>query len=69
MKCKCKAKPRPIITWYRGTTVVKESSKIKMTTVDLGEDTYEIIMEIQVRIRLVPPYELILLLPDQLVVS
>ncbi|KAK6619856.1 hypothetical protein RUM44_006255 [Polyplax serrata] len=47
MKCKCKAKPRPIITWYRGTTVVKESSKIKMTTVDLGEDTYEIIMEIQ----------------------
>lgn len=49
MKCKCKAKPTPTITWYRGTTVVKESTKIKMKTIELGEDVYEIILEIQVR--------------------
>lgn len=48
MKCKCKAKPKPTITWYRGTTLVKESSKIKMKIIELGEDVYEIVLEIQV---------------------
>lgn len=49
MKCKCKAKPAPVVTWYRETAVVKESSKIKMKTIELGEDVYELILEIQVK--------------------
>ena len=52
MRCKCKAKPIPAVTWYRGTTIVKESSKIKMRIVDKEEDTYELILEIKVRFRL-----------------
>lgn len=48
MKCKCKAKPKPSVTWYRGTNVVKETSKITIKAVDNGDDTYDLIMEIQV---------------------
>ncbi|XP_047102337.1 muscle M-line assembly protein unc-89-like isoform X2 [Schistocerca piceifrons] len=47
MRCKCKAKPKPQVTWYRGTTVIKESSKIKIRTVDKEEDTYELTLEIK----------------------
>lgn len=49
MKCKCKAKPKPDVTWFRGTTVVKESSKITIKIVEAGEDTYELSLEIKVR--------------------
>lgn len=49
MKCKCRAKPKPEVTWYRGTTVVKESSKIKIKSKDAEEDVYELILEIKVR--------------------
>jgi len=52
MRCKCKAKPKPAVTWYRGTTIVKESSKITMRTVDKEEDTYELLLEIKVSYRL-----------------
>lgn len=48
MKCKCKANPKPEVTWYRGTNVVKESSKISITTKTVEEDIYELIMEIKV---------------------
>lgn len=48
MKCKCRAKPKPEVTWYRGTTVVKESSKIKIKSKDAEEDVYELILEIKV---------------------
>lgn len=48
MKCKCKAKPKPDVTWFRGTTVVKESSKIKIKVVDVEEDIYELSLEIKV---------------------
>lgn len=48
MKCKCKANPKPVVTWYRGTTVVKESSKIKMIVVNKEEDIYEMSLEIKV---------------------
>jgi len=50
MKCKCKAKPKPNVTWYRGTTAVKENSKISMKTIDNGDDTYDLILEIQVSV-------------------
>jgi hypothetical protein len=48
MRCKCKAKPKPVVTWYRGTTLVKETTKIKITTIDKEEDTYELLLEIKV---------------------
>jgi Immunoglobulin I-set domain len=47
MKCKCKAKPEPVVTWYRGTKVVKESSKITIRTTNLEEDIFELTMEIK----------------------
>lgn len=47
MKCKCKAKPKPEVVWYRGTTVVKESSKIKIRTVDIEEEVFELTLEIK----------------------
>lgn len=49
MKCKCKAKPKPDVTWYRGTTVVKGSSKISMAVVNKEEDVYELSLEIKVK--------------------
>lgn len=49
MKCVCKAKPKPEVTWYRGTTLVKESSKIKIKITEKGDNIYELIMEIQVK--------------------
>lgn len=47
MKCKCSAKPKPEVTWYKADKVVKESNKIKIIVNEL-EDTYEIICEITV---------------------
>lgn len=47
MKCKCSAKPKPEVTWYKADKVVKESNKIKII-VNEQEDTYEIICEITV---------------------
>lgn len=51
MKCKCKSNPKPVVTWYRGTNVVKESAKIKMTVISKEEDIYEMSLEIKVRTR------------------
>ena len=48
MKCKCKANPKPEVTWFRGTNVVKESSKISIKTTTVEEDVYELVMEIKV---------------------
>lgn len=48
MKCKCKANPKPVVTWYRGTNIVKESAKIKMIVVDKETDIYEMSLEIKV---------------------
>lgn len=50
MKCKCKANPKPVVTWYRGTNIVKESAKIKMTVINKEEDIYEMSLEIKVYI-------------------
>lgn len=47
MKCKCSAKPKPEVTWYKADKVVKESNKIKII-VNEQEDAYEIICEITV---------------------
>lgn len=50
MKCKCKANPKPEVTWFRGSNVVKESSKISIKTKNIEEDVYELIMEIKVSV-------------------
>lgn len=48
MKCRCKAKPAPVVTWYRGTTVVTESEKIAIKSSSTEEDIYELVLEIKV---------------------
>lgn len=49
MKCRCKAKPEPIVTWYRGQNVVKETTgKITIkSSAEKEEDIYELILEIK----------------------
>lgn len=44
MRCVCKAKPAAEVTWYRGTTAIKASSKIAIKTSKLEEDIYELIL-------------------------
>lgn len=48
MKCKCRAKPKPEVNWYRGNTLVKETSKISIKMIDVEEDIFELTMEIKV---------------------
>lgn len=50
MKCKCKAKPGPTVTWYRGQEIVTESSKISIKSTSIEENIYELILEIKVKI-------------------
>lgn len=47
MKCRCKSKPAPVVTWYRGTEVVQESAKIAIKSSSTEEDIYELILEIK----------------------
>lgn len=44
MRCVCKAKPAADVVWYRGTNVVKESSKIQIKSKVLEEDLYELML-------------------------
>merc|ERR1712071_186579 len=47
MKCKCQAKPAPVVTWFKDTTQVNESSKIKMKCIALDNDFYELVLEVK----------------------
>ncbi|XP_073811656.1 projectin protein bent isoform X33 [Musca autumnalis] len=47
MKCRCKAKPEPTVTWYRGKDVVQKSKKIGIKISPIGEDAYELTLEIK----------------------
>ncbi|VVC89475.1 unnamed protein product [Leptidea sinapis] len=44
MRCVCKAKPAAVVTWYRGTTVIKASSKIQVKSTIISEDVYELVL-------------------------
>lgn len=44
MRCVCKAKPAAEVTWYRGTTVIKASSKIEIKSKLMEEDVYELVL-------------------------
>merc|ERR1712071_688717 len=47
MKCKCQAKPAPVVTWFKDQTQVKESSRIKMKCTPLDNDFYELVLELK----------------------
>lgn len=49
MKCRCKSKPAPVVTWYREKDVVQETSKIKIKSSSTEEDIYELVLEIKVK--------------------
>lgn len=48
MKCRCKANPGPVVTWYRGQDVVKESGKISIKSSSTEENIYDLVLEIKV---------------------
>lgn len=47
MKCVCKAKPEPEVTWYRGQNKVAETAKIAIKSKKIDEDIYELTLEIK----------------------
>jgi len=47
LRCNCTANPKPEVTWYKGTKLVTETSKISMKVTG-QENTYEILLLIQV---------------------
>ena len=49
MKCKCRAKPAPVVTWFKDSTQVTESSRFKMKCITVEEDVYELVLEIKVK--------------------
>lgn len=51
MRCRCKSKPQPVVTWYRGQDVVSETNKIKIKGLTTEEDIYELTLEIKVCTR------------------
>jgi len=46
LRCICTANPKPEVTWFKGTKIVTESSKISMK-VSGQENTYEVLLLIQ----------------------
>lgn len=49
MKCKCKASPQPTVTWYKEkTTVIRESTRFIIRTVEIEKDIWELILQIKV---------------------
>jgi hypothetical protein len=53
MKCKCRAKPQPDVTWFRGTNVIKESAKISLDCQNVQEDIYELTLQLKVWQKLI----------------
>lgn len=60
MKCRCKSKPAPVVTWYRGQDVVTESTKTKINSTSTEEDIYELTLEIKVIFDCLMVYQIIL---------
>lgn len=48
LRCICSANPKPEVTWFKGTKMITETSKISMKVTDQQENTYEILLLIQV---------------------
>lgn len=47
LRCNCTANPKPEVTWFKGTKIVTETSKISMKVTG-QENSYEILLLIQV---------------------
>lgn len=50
LRCNCTANPKPEVTWFKGTKMITETSKISMKVTAQEENTYEILLLIQVKI-------------------
>ena len=48
LKCKCRAKPKASVSWFKGTMDIDQSSKISMNIKSLEDDVYELTLEIKV---------------------
>jgi hypothetical protein len=46
IECTCMAIPKPTITWYKGTEVIKEGGQYKMRITELKDNSYGIFLDI-----------------------
>ena len=49
MKFRVRAKPKAEMQWYKGNQKIHEDSKFKSKYIELGNDEYEVLLEILVR--------------------
>ena len=50
MKFRVRAKPKAEMQWYKGNQKIHEDSKFKSKYIELGNDEYEVLLEILVQI-------------------
>ena len=48
MKFRVRAKPKAEMQWYKGNQKIHEDSKFKSKYIELGNDEYEVLLEILV---------------------
>lgn len=46
MECLLEANPNPEVTWFQGNKVIADSSRVKMTRVPAGKDSFALALEI-----------------------
>ena len=51
MKFRVRSKPKAEMQWYKGNQKIVEGQKFKTKYIDLGNDEYEVVLEISVSIR------------------
>ena len=49
MKFRVRAKPKAEMQWYKGNQKIHEDSKFKSKYIELGNDEYEVLLEILVQ--------------------
>ena len=49
MECRVKSKTKITTIWYKETTLIKESTRVKSTVISEGSDEYTVKLEIKVR--------------------
>ena len=50
MKCRVKSTPPPEITWFKETELVQSSARVSMTTTQLSESEYEVLLLLKVSV-------------------
>jgi len=48
MRFKVRSKPKAEMQWYKGNQKIQEGSKFRTKYVELGNDEYEVVLEISV---------------------